>query len=46
MLTGWISRDYKDDYTNEALDQLWDGDSQQIFASIIAFWFGTQSFKK
>ena len=31
---------------NEALDQLWDGDSQQIFASIIAFWFGTQSFKK
>jgi D-alanyl-D-alanine carboxypeptidase len=29
-----------------ALNQLWDDDSQQIFASVIAFWFGTQSFKK
>lgn len=29
-----------------ALDQLWDDESQQIFASIIAFWFGTQAFKK
>jgi len=29
-----------------ALNQLWDDDTQQIFASVIAFWFGTQSFKK
>ena len=31
---------------SEALDQLWDDDSQQIFASIIAFYFGGQAFKK
>ena len=31
---------------NDALDQLWDDDSQQIFASIIAFYFGGQAFKK
>lgn len=30
----------------EALDVLWDDDSQQIFASIIAFYFGGQAFKK
>lgn len=30
----------------EALDILWDDDSQQIFASIIAFYFGSQAFKK
>ena len=29
-----------------ALDQLWDDDTQQIWASVIAFWFGTQAFKK
>lgn len=29
-----------------ALDYLWDDDSQQIFASIIAFYFGGQAFKK
>ena len=29
-----------------ALDQLWDDESQQIFASIIAFYFGGQAFKK
>jgi len=28
------------------LDQLWDDDTQQIWASVIAFWFGTQAFKK
>jgi hypothetical protein len=33
--------DFKD-----ALDTLWDDDSQQIFASIIAFYFGGQAFKK
>ena len=31
---------------NTALDQLWDDDSQQIFASIIAFYFGGQAFRK
>ena len=31
---------------NDALDQLWDDESQQIFASIIAFYFGGQAFKK
>lgn len=29
-----------------ALNLLWDDDTQQIFASIIAFWFGTQAFSK
>ena len=31
---------------NDALNQLWDDESQQIFASIIAFYFGGQAFKK
>lgn len=31
---------------NQALNLLWDDDSQQIFASIIAFYFGGQAFKK
>ena len=30
---------------DDALNQLWDDDSQQIFASIIAFYFGGQAFK-
>jgi hypothetical protein len=30
----------------DALDELWDPDSQQIFASIISFYFGGQAFKK
>ena len=29
-----------------ALNLLWDDDSQQIFASIVAFYFGGQAFKK
>jgi hypothetical protein len=29
-----------------ALDILWDNDTQTIWASVIAFWFGTQAFKK
>ena len=29
-----------------ALNILWDDDSQQVFASIIAFYFGGQAFKK
>ena len=28
------------------LNQLWDDDTQQIWASVIAFWFGTQAFAK
>jgi hypothetical protein len=31
---------------SEALNILWDDDSQQVFASIIAFYFGGQAFKK
>jgi hypothetical protein len=31
---------------NDALNMLCDDDSQQIFASIIAFYFGGQAFKK
>lgn len=31
---------------DSALNILWDDDSQQIFASIIAFYFGGQAFKK
>ena len=31
---------------DQALNLLWDDDSQQIFASIIAFYFGGQAFKK
>lgn len=30
----------------DALNILWDDDSQQIFASIVAFYFGGQAFKK
>jgi hypothetical protein len=29
-----------------ALNNLWDDDSQIIFSSIIAFYFGGQAFKK
>jgi hypothetical protein len=29
-----------------AMEVLWDEDSAIIFSSVIAFWFGTQSFKK
>jgi len=31
---------------DSALNILWDDDSQQIFASIVAFYFGGQAFKK
>jgi len=31
---------------DQALNMLWDDDTQQIFASIIAFWFGSQAFAK
>jgi hypothetical protein len=31
---------------DQALNLLWDDDSQQIFASIIAFYFGGQAFKR
>ena len=29
-----------------ALTQLWDDDTQTIWASIVSFWFGTQAFSK
>jgi D-alanyl-D-alanine carboxypeptidase len=29
-----------------ALDVLWDNETQIIWSSVVAFWFGTQSFKK
>lgn len=29
-----------------AMTQLWDDDTKTIFSAIIAFWFGTQAFKK
>jgi hypothetical protein len=28
------------------LDQLWDDETQLIWASVVAFWFGTQAFNK
>lgn len=28
------------------LDQLWDDETQLIWASVVAFWFGTQAFSK
>ena len=31
---------------NDCLDQLWDNDTQLIWASIVAFWFGSQAFEK
>lgn len=31
---------------DQALNLLWDEDTQIVFSSIIAFWFGTQAFKK
>jgi len=29
-----------------AMDQLWDDETQIIWASVVAFWFGTQAFSK
>ena len=31
---------------NVALDNLWDNDTQIIWASIVSFWFGSQAFSK
>jgi len=31
---------------SECLDQLWDNDTQLIWAFIVAFWFGSQAFEK
>ena len=28
------------------LDQLWDDETQLIWASVVAFWFGSQAFSK
>ena len=29
-----------------AMDQLWDDETQIIWSSVVAFWFGTQAFGK
>jgi hypothetical protein len=29
-----------------ALDVLWDNETQIIWSSVVAFWFGTQAFSK
>lgn len=29
---------------HDAMDQLWDNDTQTIWASVVSFWFGTQAF--
>jgi hypothetical protein len=31
---------------NEMMNSVWDDETQAIWASIIAFWFGSQAFKK
>lgn len=31
---------------DQALDILWDDETQLIWSSVVAFWFGTQAFKK
>jgi len=30
---------------DDAMSMLWDEDTQALFASIIAFWFGSQAFE-
>jgi hypothetical protein len=30
----------------DAMNILWDDDTQTIWASVVSFWFGTQAFKK
>jgi hypothetical protein len=43
---GFLYAFHRDVAFDTALNLLWDDDSQQIFASIIAFYFGGQAFKK
>jgi hypothetical protein len=31
---------------NDAMNSLWDDDTQTIWASVVSFWFGTQAFGK
>ena len=31
---------------NDCLNQLWDDDTQLIWASVVSFWFGSQAFEK
>ena len=31
---------------DQALEILWDNETQIIWSSVVAFWFGTQAFKK
>jgi hypothetical protein len=41
----WYAYQHGVDF-KETLDLLWDDDTQTIWASVIAFWFGSQTFKK
>jgi hypothetical protein len=43
---GFLYAFHRDVAFDTALNLLWDDDSQQIFASIIAFYFGGQAFKR
>lgn len=41
----WYATQVEADFT-VVLDQLWDDETQLIWASVVAFWFGTQAFSK
>jgi hypothetical protein len=41
----WYATKVEADFT-VVLDQLWDDETQLIWASVVAFWFGTQAFSK
>lgn len=41
----WYATKVEVDFT-VVLDQLWDDETQLIWASVVAFWFGTQAFSK
>jgi len=41
----WYATQVEADFS-VVLDQLWDDETQLIWASVVAFWFGTQAFSK
>lgn len=41
----WYATKVEVDFT-VVLNQLWDDETQLIWASVVAFWFGTQAFSK
>ena len=45
-VAGFVYAFHTDVPFSECLDQLWDNDTQLIWASIVAFWFGSQAFEK